>query len=75
MGIAVALLAEFLDHRIYDEGEFEKLVPVEVMAEIPPLITMEEETTQRRRFGLELAAVSVMGMAVLMGVAISFLRG
>jgi polysaccharide chain length determinant protein (PEP-CTERM system associated) len=75
VGIAVALLAEFLDHRIYDEGEFAKLVPVEVMAEIPPLVTMEEETTQRRRFGLELAAVSVMGMAVLMGVAISFLRG
>lgn len=75
LGVALAVGAEFLDHRIYDQSEFEKLVKVEMIAEIPPLPTLEEQQEQSSRFRLELAAASVIGAIMLFGVAISFLRG
>ena len=75
VGFVVAMIAEFLDPRIYDETEFEKLVSAEIMAEIPPLVTAEEEGSRHRRFRLELALGGIMSMVVLMGVALSFLRG
>lgn len=75
LGVVAAMGAEFLDHRIYDEGEFEELVPVEVIAEIPPLPTPQEESARSRRFLLEWAAAGLMSAVIFMGTAISFLRG
>ena len=74
-GLGAAMGAEFLDHRIYDESDFQKLVQAEVIAEIPPLPTAEEETQRRSRFRLEFAAMGVISAIILMGIAISFLRG
>ncbi len=75
LGIVAAVGADFFDHHIYDEGEFEKLISAEVLAEIPPLPTTEEDSAQRRRFYLEWAAAGIIGFVMLIGVGISFLRG
>ena len=75
LGVGVAVGAEFLDHRIYDQGEFEKLVQVEMIAEIPPLPTPDEEKEQRSRLVMEFAAAGVIGVIMLLGVAVSFSRG
>jgi len=75
LGVGTALGAEFLDHRIYDQADFEKLVEVEVIGEIPPLPTPEEEKRQHSRFRIEFAAMGVISAIMLLGVAISFLHG
>ncbi len=75
LGIAAALVAEFVDPRIYDHRDFEKLVQVETIGEIPPLPTAQEEIDQRRQSRWEFAALSVMSAIVLAGVAVSFLHG
>jgi succinoglycan biosynthesis transport protein ExoP len=75
LGLATVFLVDFLDDRIYDEKEFKELVPVDIMAEIPPLTTPEEETEQQRRFRMEWAAAALLCFAMLAGVAFSFLRG
>lgn len=75
LGVGLALGAEFLDHRIYEESDFKKLVATEIMAEIPPLPTAAEESEQRNRFRMEFAAAGVICAIMLLGVAISFLRG
>src|SRR5450631_320848 len=73
-GIAV-LGGEFLEERVYEEAEFKRLLAVDVMAEIPPLPTVEEETQQRSRFLLESVAAGMLSLITLAGVAFSFLRG
>jgi uncharacterized protein involved in exopolysaccharide biosynthesis len=49
LGAVAVVGSEFLDDRMYDEEEFKKLLAVDVMAEIPPLPTAEEETHARGR--------------------------
>jgi hypothetical protein len=67
--------AEFVDDRVYDEKEFKKLVAVDVMADIPPLPTPQEESRLRRRWLLEAGLAGLMSLATLAGVAFSYLRG
>jgi polysaccharide chain length determinant protein (PEP-CTERM system associated) len=75
LGAVAVVGSEFLDDRMYDEEEFKKLLAVDIMAEIPPLPTAEEETRARGRFLLESAAVGVLSLITLAGVAFSYLRG
>jgi succinoglycan biosynthesis transport protein ExoP len=75
IGAIAVLGGEFLDDRVYEEADFKKLLPADVMAEIPPLPTVEEETQQRSRFLLESVAAGVLSLITLAGVAFSFLRG
>lgn len=75
LGFVVAGGAEFLDDRVYDEDVFKQLLPTEVLVEIPSLKTPEEEQGQKRGQILSLAGIGAIGMIVLIGTAISFLRG
>ncbi len=75
LGLVVAGGAEFLDDRVYDEDVFKQMVPAEVLVEIPALKTPLEEQHQKRWQILSLAGIGVIGMIVLIGTAISFLRG
>ncbi len=75
LGLVVAGGAEFLDDRVYDEEVFKQMVPAEVLVEIPALKTSLEQQDQRRGQILSLAGIAVIGMIVLLGSAISFLRG
>ena len=75
LGIGVAGGVEFFDDRVYDEESLKKLVPAEVLVEIPPLNTPYEEQDKRKKLWLGLASGGVIGLIVLAGTAISFLRG
>ena len=75
LGLVVAGGAEFLDDRVYDEDIFKQLLPTEVLVEIPALKTPEEEQGQKRAQILSLAGIGAIGIIVLIGTAISFLRG
>ena len=75
LGIAAALAADQMDDRVYDEEDFKKLVPAEIIAEIPPLPTMAEQAEQQQRMWLEWAAAGVICLVTLAGTAFSYLRG
>src|SRR6185437_10562943 len=42
LGAGLAFGSEFLDDRVYDEEELKKLLPVDVISEIPTIATVEE---------------------------------
>jgi polysaccharide biosynthesis transport protein len=74
-GGAAAFGREKLSGKVYSEREIKKLVPFEVMSEIP-LIETPEEQSQRRRgsWAAAGAAVAIMGM-ILAGSAFTYLFG
>jgi protein tyrosine kinase modulator len=75
LGTVVAGSFEFMDDRIYDEKEFQKLLPVGVISEIPAIPGADEEQTERRRLWLGWAAAAVVSITILLGSALSYLRG
>ena len=75
LGCAGVAGAEFTDDRIYSEKELKKLVPAEILTQIPPLTTPEEEKQQQRAAMRDLLGVSGVTLCILAGVAISYLRG
>jgi protein tyrosine kinase modulator len=75
LGVGAAAGREYLDDRVYDEETFHRLLPAEVMAEIPPLPTAPEKQHQERMFWLGWACTGLLGLLVMAGTAFSFLRG
>jgi succinoglycan biosynthesis transport protein ExoP len=75
LGTLVAGSFEFMDDRIYDEKDFQKLLPVGVISEIPAIASAADEQMERRRLWLGWAAAAVVSMAILLGSALSYLRG
>lgn len=67
--------SEYLDDRLYTEKELKKLLPTEILVELPPLTTVEEQRGRKQQAWLELAVAAVMSLVILVGVAFSFLRG
>jgi succinoglycan biosynthesis transport protein ExoP len=74
LGIIATVGVEMMDDRIYDESDFKKMIPVDLMVEVPPLVSPEEEVHTRRMARLGWVAATVMGMIMMVGVAVSFLR-
>lgn len=75
VGFVVAAGSELTDDRIYSEKEIAKLVPVEILAEIPGLMTTEDEVVTRNGVRLGFASATFMVICVVAGLAISFFRG
>jgi hypothetical protein len=64
-----------LDDRIYDEQEIQKLLPVPVISEIPALVAEADEQAERRRQFVGWATAAVVLATILIGSALSYLRG
>jgi hypothetical protein len=75
LGGAFAGGFEFLDDRLYSEEELTKLIPVDVIAEIPLISTVEEDRNRRLQLGLLWATAAVIVVSIAIGSAYSFLRG
>ena len=75
MGGAAALGREKLGGKIYSEREIKKIVPFEVLAEIPPIETPVEQFARRRGNWIAAAAATVIIGAILLGTAFTYLRG
>ena len=75
LGIVVAGSFEMMDDRIYDEKELQKLLPVAVISEIPALGSLADEQMARRRSWLGWATAAVVSVTILLGSALSYLRG
>jgi polysaccharide biosynthesis transport protein len=82
-GLAVGLVfgggfafgQEKLSGKIYSEREIKKLVPFDVIAEIPPIESLEEQSSHRRGVWLAGAAAVVIIGFILLGSAVTYLYG
>ena len=75
LGGSFAFGQEKLSGKIYSEREIKKLVPYEVVAEIPPIEGLEEQLSHRRGAWLAGAAAVVIVGFILLGSAVTYLYG
>jgi polysaccharide biosynthesis transport protein len=75
LGGGFAFGQEKLSGKIYSEREIKKLVPFEVIAEIPPIETLEEQSSNRRSIWIAGAAAVVVVGFILLGSAVTYLYG
>jgi len=75
LGLVCAGGTEFLDDRVHSEAALKKLLPVEVIAEIPRVVTVTDEKSSTRATW---AAALTAGLVLIMmfaGTAFTFLKG
>ncbi len=75
LGVVVAGGFEMMDDRIYDEKELQKLLPITVISEIPALSVPSDEQAERKLQWLGWATAAFVSATILLGSAISYLRG
>jgi succinoglycan biosynthesis transport protein ExoP len=75
LGLVIAGGFEIMDDRIHDEKEFPKLLPVAVISEIPAIERPEDEMRERRQLWLGWAVAALVSATILVGSALSYLRG
>src|SRR5664279_1384941 len=75
LGVVVAGAFEMMDDRVYDEKELQKLLPVTVISEIPTLEVAADVQRDRRRLWLGWATAAFVSATILVGSALSYLRG
>jgi succinoglycan biosynthesis transport protein ExoP len=75
LGLVFAGGFEMMDDRIHDEKELQKLLPVGVIAEIPAIARPEDALRARRQLWLGWAVGALVSGTILVGSALSYLRG
>ena len=74
-GAVMAGAAEFIGGKVHTEREVKKIVPFEILVEIPNLPTPAEEAETRRSHWFAGAAAALILFAIAVGSAITYLRG
>jgi hypothetical protein len=74
-GAGFAIGQEKLSGKIYSEREIKKLVPFDVIAEIPTIESLEELSSDRRATWIAGAAAVVVVGFILLGSAVTYLYG
>jgi hypothetical protein len=67
--------SEFSDPRLHSERELKKLISAPLIADIPPLLTPEEEGRQKRQDWVTAVAAGIVVCCMLAGFAITYLHG
>ena len=75
LGVVVAGSFEMMDDRIHDEKELQKLLPVAVISEIPALTVASDDQRERGKLWLGWATAGFVSVTILLGSALSYLRG
>jgi polysaccharide biosynthesis transport protein len=75
LGLVVAGTFEMMDDRIHDEKELQKLLPIAIISEIPALTVASDEQRERGRRWLGWATAVFVSVTILLGSALSYLRG
>ncbi|MGC2371956.1 MAG: hypothetical protein WA474_23000 [Candidatus Sulfotelmatobacter sp.] len=75
LGVVVAGAFEMMDDRIHDEKELQQLLPIAVISEIPALTVPSDEQRERGRLWLGWATAVFVSVTILLGSALSYLRG
>jgi polysaccharide biosynthesis transport protein len=75
LGVVIAGAFEFMDDRLYNEKELKKMLPAQVIAEIPAMVDLADQQRDTRQLWLGWATAALVFVTILAGSAISFLRG
>ena len=75
LGIVVAGAFEFMDGRLHDAKDIRKLLPVEVIGEIPAIVNASDAQDAKRRLWRGWATAAMVFATILLGTAFSYLRG
>jgi len=75
LGGGCAAAAEYGDGRLHSERELKKLVSVPLLADVPPLLTPDEEGWQKRQDWVTGFAVAMVLCCMFLGFAITYLHG
>src|ERR1700722_9232407 len=75
LGVVVAGAFEMRDDRIYDEKELQELLPMAVISEIPTVAAPTDARRERRRLWVGWATAAFISVTILLGSALSYLRG
>ncbi|HKN70072.1 MAG TPA: XrtA system polysaccharide chain length determinant [Terriglobales bacterium] len=75
LGGGFAFGQEKLSGKIYSEREIKRLVPFDVIAEIPPIESLQEQSSHRRGAWVAGAAAVVIVGFILLGSAVTYLYG
>jgi capsular polysaccharide biosynthesis protein len=75
LGAVFTMGAEFTDDRVHSERVLKKMIPVDVIAEIPSLATVDEQSTRRREIWVALISAAVAMFIIAVGLGITYLRG
>jgi polysaccharide chain length determinant protein (PEP-CTERM system associated) len=75
LGGGFAFGQEKLSGKIYSEREIKRLVPLDVIAEIPPIESLQEQSSHRRGAWVAGAAAVVIVGFILLGSAVTYLYG
>jgi polysaccharide chain length determinant protein (PEP-CTERM system associated) len=75
LGVVVAGAFEMMDDRVYSETELKKLLPPNILVEIPAIVSTSDEQKYRRQMWLGLVTAGVVFATILAGSAFSYLRG
>ena len=75
LGAGFAIGQEKLSGKIYSGREIKKLVPFDVIAEIPPIESLQEQSSSRRSAWIAGAAAVVIVGFILLGSAVTYLYG
>jgi len=74
-GAGFAGAQERLSGKIYSEREIKKLVPFDVIAEIPPIESLREQSANLRAAWIAGAAAAMVAGFILIGSAVTYLYG
>ena len=75
LGIVVAGAFEMTDDRLYSNKEIRKLLPAEVIGEIPAIVSSADAEIARRKLWQGWTTAGVVLVIILAGSAFSYLRG
>jgi succinoglycan biosynthesis transport protein ExoP len=75
LGVVVAGAFEKLDRRIHSEEEIKKLLPYDVLVDIPAIVNTADEQKAHSSMWLSWATGTVVFMIIFAGSAYSYLRG
>ena len=75
LGVVVAGAFEMLDDRLYSAKEIRKLLPSDVIGEIPAIVNVSDAQTAKRKLWLGWAMAAFVFATILLGSAFSYLRG
>jgi succinoglycan biosynthesis transport protein ExoP len=75
LGVIVVGSFEFLDDRLHDAKEIRKLLPADVIGEIPQIVNLSDAQSAKRKLWLGWATAAIVFGSILLGSAFSYLRG
>jgi len=74
-GIGLSFVLEMMDDRVYSEKALKKMMPADVIVEIPPLPTVYEQQLESRHVHMAWASASAVVVSVLIAFAVTFFKG